>query len=481
MSKVRIYKVPSKAEREVAERVKAESVGLPYDKWISLDEKAREDLMVAVAAVKKKATRLVKKNERERHYAAAANMTLEDWQNLSKEDRKEKKNKIKELDNAARKEERERRRLMVEAERLKSDAAKLPRTKACPKKPPLQVLPGATRVSLITGLMDSPTNKKWEMFLYEGPYWTYLVNYITRTNIFHNRRDLVEDAVSTTFGKIAKVMGAKRYKYPKAGKGYFRAFIKCIAFREAVNLFKVNKRYEQSSSNWAKSDLDEIHEDLLNSQMKHDKKLAKMKVLGGIDAEIASVSDHDLDVYDASAGFEREIKPNEKSGARKKLHNIVSLDSSPFDEDEMPSNYSPADLFDYITNISKEDLKWVQKLQLHVLYIALGHVLLNNDISVDKREMLRLRYGCDWSVADIYALKRFNMKTRNNYDVMMNRATEELRKEAKSWWELVAPDKNDFANETVLSLWRKLSNNYDRAKMANDLQDKAIKKAGRIG
>ena len=68
------------------------------------------------------------------------------------------------------------------------------------------------------------------------------MNYITRTNIFHNRRDLVEDAVSTTFGKIAKVMGAKRYKYHKAGKGYFRAFIKCIAFREAVNLFKVNKR-----------------------------------------------------------------------------------------------------------------------------------------------------------------------------------------------------------------------------------------------
>ena len=481
MSKVRIYKEPSKAEREAAERVKAESVGLLYDKWISLDEKAREDLMVAVAAVKKKATRLVKRNERERHYAAAANMTLEDWQNLSKEDRKEKKNKIKELDNAARKEERERRRLMVEAERLKSDAAKRLRTKACPKKPPLQVLPGATRVSLITGLMDSPTNKKWEMFLYEGPYWTYLVNYITRTNIFHNRRDLVEDAVSTTFGKIAKVMGAKRYKYHKAGKGYFRAFIKCIAFREAVNLFKVNKRYEQSSSNWAKSDLDEIHEDLLKSQMKHDKKLAKMNVLGGIDAEIASVSDHDLDVYDASAGFEREIKPNEKSGARKKLHNIVSLDSNPFDDDEKPSSYSPADFFDYITNISKEDLKWVQKLQLHVLYIALGHVLLNNDISVDKREMLRLRYGCDWSVADIYALERFNMKSRNSFDVMMNRATEELRNEAKSWWELVAPDRNDFANETVLSLWRKLGNNYDRAKMANDLQDKAIKKAGRIG
>lgn len=66
---------------------------MPYDKWISLDEKAREDLMVAVAAVKKKATRLVKKNERECHYAAAANMTLEEWRNLSKDDKAEQKKK----------------------------------------------------------------------------------------------------------------------------------------------------------------------------------------------------------------------------------------------------------------------------------------------------------------------------------------------------------------------------------------------------
>jgi hypothetical protein len=163
------------------------------------------------------------------------------------------------------------------------------------------------------------------------------------------------------------------------------------------------------------------------------------------------------------------------------MHNISRLDHNPFIEDEMPSNYSPADFFDYLTNISKEDLKWVQKLQLHVLYIALGYVLTNNKISVDKREMLRLRYGCDWKVADIYASKRFKMKTRDDFDVTMSRATGELRKEVKCWWDLVAPDKNDFADETVLCLWRNLSNDYDRAKIANDLQDKAIKKAGRIG
>ena len=115
-----------------------------------------------------------------------------------------------------------------------------------------------------------------------------------------------------------------------------------------------------------------------------------------------------------------------------------------------------------------------------MLYIALGYVLTNEKISAERREMLRLRYGLDMKTKDIYAMPRFADKTRNAFDVQMNRATEELRREVKDWWEIVAPSKNDFADETVLKLWRGLGKSYDRAKLANDLQDKAISKAGRI-
>jgi hypothetical protein len=431
-------------------------------------------------AVKKKAARLARKNERERYYASAANVTVEEWLGLDKEERKAWKNKIDDADKKVLDEEREMRQAKAEAEKLKREAAR-PSSKKPVKKPPLQVGPGATRLSLITGLMDAPTNKKWNMFLIEGPYWNYLMNFIDRKNIFRRRRDLVEEAVLITCAKIGKFMVAKRYKYPDVGKGYFRAFIKCVAYRAAMDLLKKNQRQEHLLDNRGASDFDAAYEDLLKSCEKHSKKLVNMKVAGGIDLEITPSTEHELDVYDASAGFERNIKSDVSNGIRKKMHNNARLDHNPFIEDEMPSNYSPADFFDYLTNISKEDLKWVQKLQLHVLYIALGYVLTNNKISVDKREMLRLRYGCDWKVADIYASKRFKMKTRDDFDVTMSRATGELRKEVKCWWDLVAPDKNDFADETVLCLWRNLSNDYDRAKIANDLQDKAIKKAGRIG
>jgi hypothetical protein len=349
------------------------------------------------------------------------------------------------------------------------------------KKSPLRGVAGATRYSLITGLMDSPTNQKWNIFLSEGPYWNYLVNYITTKKIFGGRKDLVEEAVQLAITKIGKFMVSKQYKYHEEGKGFFRGFIKKVAYRAALDVFRQNMRYEKVSDRSSPSDSDTIEKDYKKSYDNNAKKLAKMGEQVGIDSEIVSVSENDLDNYDVSAGFKRNIKPEIKSGAGKKMHNIARLDSDPFTDDEMPSNYSPADIFDYLTNISKEDLKWVQKLQLHVLYIALGYVLANKDISADRREMLRLRYGCDWKVSDIYASERFKSLKRSAFDAKMSHATDELQKEAESWWEMVAPAENDFADETVLNLWRKLSSDHNRAQIANDLQDKANEKAGRIG
>ena len=487
MSKVRFYREPSKAEKEAAERAKAEIVGLTYDEWCSLDEKSRASLMNQLDAAKKKAARMVRAIERERHYAEASNMTVEEWRGLDKEKRREKKSEIDAADKRAKaeerkaqEEERKERQLIAEAKKLKREAEKPIRKKAA-KNSPFQAVAGATRLSLITGLMDSPTNKKWESFLYQGPYWNYLVNYITTKKIFGGRKDLVEEAVQLAITKIGKFMVSKQYKYHEEGKGFFRGFIKKVAYRAALDVFRQNMRYEKVSDRSSPSDSDTIEKDYKKSYDNNAKKLAKMGEQVGIDSEIFSVSENDLDNYDASAGFKRNIKPEIKSGAGKKMHNIARLDSDPFTDDEMPSNYSPADIFDYLTNISKEDLKWVQKLQLHVLYIALGYVLANDKIPADHREMLRLRYGRDWTPADIYKSERFCSKTRNDFDVTMHRAIGELRKEAKSWWEMVAPNENDFADETVLNLWRKLSSDHNRAQIANDLQDKANEKAGRIG
>jgi len=479
MSKVRIYKVPTALEE--AARY-ASAAGVSLEVWQEMDEKKRNSLKEKIDALAKQADKESRAVAREQHYASAAGMTLSAWRELSTADRKKKKDEIDGREKAERKAERERERQRAANEKLKSDAKKSLHKKRLTESASAG-LPGATRYSTVIGLMESPNDKKWNLFLREGPYWNYLVNYIQRRNIFHGRRDRVEEAVMNACEKIGKFMVAKRYKYPEEGKGYFRGFIKTVAFRTALDLYREISRQEQmlvkESGADEKSEFDKMKDDMDKATAKCRKKLEKAKAAQGVEDEILPSSEHDLDVYDVSAGLNRNIAPAEKKQAGK-MHSITSLDDNPFSDDEAPVNYNPADLFEFMTKVSKEDLGWVQKLQLHVLYIALGYVLTNVKVSAERRELLRLRYGLDMKPKDIYALPRFASKSRNDFDVQMCRASDELRKEAASWWKLVAPNKNDFADETVLKFWRELGRTDERAKIAIKLQDKAIKIAGRI-
>lgn len=415
-------------------------------------------------------------------YASAAGVTLKTWQEMDEKKRKAHKDEIDAREKTAAKVARENERQRAANEKLKRDAKKPMRKKASVEPVPAGH-PGATRYSTIIGLMESPTDKKWNLFLREGPYWNYLVNYIKRRNIFRGRGDRVEEAVMNACERIGKFMVSKRYKYPEEGKGYFRGFIKTVAFRAALDLRREISRQEQMRANGsdanAMPEFDKMKDDMDKATVRCRKKLEKAKAAQGLEDEIAPSSEHDLDVYDASAGLNRNIAPAEKKPAGK-MHSIARLDDNPFSDDESPVNYNPADLFDFMTKVSKEDLAWVRKLQIHVLYIALGYVLTNAKVSAERREMLRLRYGLDMKLKDIYALPRFASTSRNALDARMSHATDELRKEAASWWKLVAPDKNDFADETVLKFWRELGRTDERAKIAIKLQDKAIGIAGRI-
>ena len=415
-------------------------------------------------------------------YASAAGVTLKTWQEMGEKERKAHKDEIDAREKAEAKVARENERQRAANEKLKRDAKKAMRKKAS-AEPVLAGHPGATRYSTIIGLMESPTDKKWNLFLREGPYWNYLVNYIKRRNIFRGRGDRVEEAVMNACERIGKFMVSKRYKYPEEGKGYFRGFIKTVAFRAALDLRREISRQEQMRANGpdtnAMPEFDKMKDDMDKATVRCRKKLEKAKAAQGLEDEIAPSSEHDLDVYDASAGLDRNIAPVEKKPAGK-MHSLARLDDNPFSDDEAPVNYNPADIFDFMTKVSKEDLAWVRKLQIHVLYIALGYVLTNAKVSAERREMLRLRYGLDMKLKDIYALPRFASTSRNALDARMSHATDELRKEAASWWKLVAPDKNDFADETVLKFWRELGRTDERAKIAIKLQDKAIGIAGRI-
>lgn len=290
-------------------------------------------------------------------------------------------------------------------------------------------LPGVTRYSMVTGLMASPSDEAWNSFRREGPYWNYLVRFVRGKNIFRGREDRVEEAVMNACEKIAKFMETKRYEYREAGKGYFRKFIKVVAWSAALDLYKEIRRQEQVEAEDpgtdGASESDETYHDMVTANARHEKTLAKARSAGGMGAEIAEI-------------------------------------------------------FDYRTRVSEADLAWVRKLQTHVLFAALTYVLSDERVSAERREMLRLRYGLGMDVKEILALPRFAAKDRRAFDTQMCRAKDELRKEVKAWWALVAPDRNDFADEAVLRLWRELGKKEGRARTAKILQDKAVKIAGRI-
>ncbi len=325
-----------------------------------------------------------------------------------------------------------------------------------------------TRISMVTGLMESPSNKKWAYFDYQGPYWNFLTSYLRRKNIFKGREDRVEEAVMNTIEKIVKFMGQKKCKLELIGKGYFHAFVRLVAYRTAIDLDREISRQEQlkvrsSKKKTSKEDLEQSDkEDLETEFNKMSEKIRKR------------ITKHERKINKLS-GLADKIP---HSTEEKNHDSLVNVNFE--DEDiKIPKNYQTADFFEYVNSCKKADLKWIQKMQIHILYIALGHILSNEKISSVQREMLRLRYGMDMRPQEIWK-EHFSDMPQSTFDVTMMRAKNVLKKEAKTWLDLVAPDEDDFTDEKVLRLWRDLSRETKHTKYANDLKDKAIKVAGRI-
>ena len=87
------------------------------------------------------------------------------------------------------------------------------------------------------------------------------------------------------------------------------------------------------------SEFDKIHEDMVKSQDRRKKFLKKLGVEHGLDSEIPYTTEHDLDIYDESAGFDRAIA---KRKPTKKMQSLVQLDADPFLDDDGPTTYDNA-------------------------------------------------------------------------------------------------------------------------------------------
>ena len=172
MSTVRFDKVPSAAERaakaEAEDRRYASFCGLSLEQWRAIDDKTRDKKKLEIDKAIERAVRAAKIAEREAYYARRAGMTVEEWRKLTIKDRREKAAAIRAADEAvkiaerrARQEEEQR---CAEIAKLKKEAGK-PLKRKLLSKAPEAGFPGSTRLSTITGLMASPSDKKWTLFL----------------------------------------------------------------------------------------------------------------------------------------------------------------------------------------------------------------------------------------------------------------------------------------------------------------------------
>ncbi len=336
-------------------------------------------------------------------------------------------------------------------------------------------LPGVTRKSMIDRLKGSLSSKAWDGFLRDGPYWNYLAMIVRSSKIFQGRDDLVQEAVMSACEKVARVMTAKQYEYPENVTGVFRAWLKKVVTNAAYDVWRATTRREAileeslplSDAERKNKEAEKLRKELDKVLEKQVKKNAKLKAFGGLKDEIDFPSESELDICDKEAGFERKITKEKKF--EPKMHSLMSLDAEPFSDDESPVNFNPADIFGYNETLSKENSRWLFKLQIHTLYLALGHVLTNPKISAERRELLRLRYGLDMKITDIMAQPRFKDKKRSAIEAQMSRATDDLKNEFLTWWELVSPKKHDFADEKMLRLWRDFSRSFEVAQLARIL------------
>ena len=479
MSKVRIYKVPTALE-EAARYARA--AGMTLAAWQELDEKKRNSLKEKIDAIAKLADRRARAAARERHYASTAGMTLSAWRGLTAADRKAKKCGI----DACEKAERESKRQRAANEKLKSDAKK-PLHKKHRKEPASEGLPGTTRYSTIVGLVESPSNKKWNLFLKDGPYWNYLKNYLNWKGIFAKSRaraELIEEVINNTFADLAKFFAAKKYVYPRVGEGCFRNFIKIAAINHAITeLKKVNKYEIVAQEKRPKKSLSLKENEELVAEQRMSTAMVKANAsrhdcaggtLSGAGQEC------EFDQSDKGAGLVSFAENHIEEQTASKLRSIEELREN--SDDEGPTTYDPAAFFEFQDAESLKRQKWIQQLLTHVFYIALGHVLGDGRVSADWRELLRVRYVLEVArPKDIYKMPQFaHLPTMGAFEQKMKNANDRLKKEVMSWWKFVAPSRTDFSNEVVLKLWRNLLEDDKTAKMTSRLRRLAKKRVGDV-
>lgn len=351
-------------------------------------------------------------------------------------------------------------------------------------KPVVKV--GPTRLSVVVGL-GTPDSKKWQLFLKDGPYWNYLVGLLSSKTCFACRHELVEDAVNLAISKVARFLGAGSFVYKEEGKGYFRAFLKTVTIRTAYDLLKKELKRETVPEEGRRDEQEDMRviNDSVNKRMTKKRssvRQASDDIWDGVDKDTVAIA-KELDAYDKSVIGDGEggLVKQEKGKKIPMRGHLVRLDDiSSEDDDSRSASFDIASMYNWQKIISEHELLALQRMQANVLHIALGHVLGDTKVSVNRRRMLQLLYVNRLTLEQIREIEDYAAMPRDTFDKRVFDARSELRKRARALWRLVMPDGEEASEREVCMLWAALSNKATNWKMIKILQKRATEMVDRL-
>lgn len=299
----------------------------------------------------------------------------------------------------------------------------------------IYVLPGDTRASAVIGL-QSQSSAKWKLFLNGGPYWNYIARFVARKRFFVGNDTLIDDVVNTTIAKVAKSLASGRFVYKAPGQGYFRAFLKLVATHVALDAVRAERRY------LAKSDKDR------RSPRRDERDLFSE----GDDDSRADTQK--LNAYDATAAIEGAADGRRSKGGYAHLVSIDDLKG--VFEDGEEGTLDPASMQRYNEECTREEQKFLKRVQKNVFGLALVSVLSDETVPLARREMLNMLYVGGMMPGDIYALDDFRTFKRGTFDKKVFDAKQSLVKPILEFWKAVAPKFCENSEEEIQKLWRAL-------------------------
>ncbi len=297
------------------------------------------------------------------------------------------------------------------------------------------VLPSETRASVVIGL-QSHTSQKWRLFLQDGPYWNYIAKFVASKRYFKAADTRIDDIVNETIAKVAKFLASGRFVYKAAGQGYFRAFLKLVATHVALDMVRRERRYlAESGEDHRAPTCDE--RDLLSE---------------GDDDSRADTKK--LNAYDATAAIEGDAGGRRSKSA---YAHLVSMDDlkGVFDGGD-EGTLGPASMQRYHEECTREEQKFLKRVQKNVFSLALVSVLSDETVPLARREMLNMLYVGKMTPGDIYALDDFKTLKRGTFDKKVFDAKQSLIKPILEFWKAVAPKLCENSEEELQELWRAL-------------------------